>query len=119
MDSVLTSIMTVIEVQCNCSISMDNFEGSRLTCLGYGSNAIFTSTLVYADSEGKVIASNLVGMLQSQIEATDGQALEGTSFVFPTGRQSYTNGGIIAGVFVGGWIFGLLTLALAIGIGAW
>ena len=115
------SILAVIEAQCNCKLSMHNFEGSRLTCLGYGPNALFTSTLVYSDSEGKVLASNLVGILQSQLEAMNGQVLdiEGTSFVFSTGCQSSTSGGILAGLFVGGWIVGLLTFALAIGIGAW
>ena len=115
------SIMAIIEAQCDCNLSVDSFEGSRLTCLSYGPNTLFTSTLVYSDSEGKVLASNLVGMLQSQLKATDGQTLEETSFVFLTGQQSVTStsGGIIAGVFVGGWIVGLLTLALAIGIGAW
>ena len=112
------SIMAIIEAQCDCNLSVDSFEGSRLTCLGYGSNALFTSTLVYSDSEGKVLASNLVGMLQSQLEVTNGQTPEETSFVFLTGRQS-TSGGIVAGVFVGGWIVGLLTVALAIWIGAW
>ena len=121
MNSILMSIMAVIEAQCNCNLSMHNFEGSRLTCLGYGPNVIFTSTLVYSDSEGKILASNLVEMLQSQLEAMNRQVLDlgGTSFVFGTGYQSSTSGGIIAGVFVGGWIVGLLTFALAIGIGAW
>ena len=117
----LMSVIAAIKLKCNCTLTYHNFEGSQLRCLGYGQLALFSSTLVYSDNEGVVLASTLVSMLQTELETANGQALslEGTGFKLTSTSTTYsTSFGLLAGIFTAGWGVGLITLAMAIGIAA-
>ena len=121
MEAFLTSIIASMKPKCNCVLTQQNFEGSQLHCLGYGQLALFSSTLVYSDDNGTVLASTLVSMLQTELETANGQALtlEGTGFKLTSiSTTDSTSSGLIAGIFIAGWGVGLITLAMAVGIAA-
>ena len=120
MESFLTTIIATIKDKCNCNLTQNNFEGSQVSCLGYGQFALFSSTLVYSNDEGTVLASTLVSMLHMELEATNGQALnlEGTGFKLTSTESTSTAAGVLAGIFMAGLGVGIITLALAMGIAA-
>ena len=121
--SLKESLSAVVHDQCSCNFTSTNLEDSQLTCSDDGIGVILTTTVVYSSDSGDITASDMINALKSWA-AINSDASLGIGGVTATVSQvcspscetpSPSNSGVVAaGSFIGGFILGMILLAVPV-----
>ena len=118
-------LLPVIKEECNCDFSISNFQDSTITCDELGEVVTFDLTVVYSTEDGAITATSINEFVQNWLINGDktttitlsGETLQVSRPSCPLAvSQSHQNvdvsAGIIAGLFCGGVLFGVLLILI-------